>query len=409
MSRKLSICSALSVCFAVGSSLPALADSESSQLFINNQKIIAQDSLQAQFILGGIALNNRDYEAAVAIFGDLLRKTNSPRVKLELARALFLARRFKEAQQVFQEVLSERNVPWAVQQNVRLYLDEIDGTLGFVKFGLSFVSDSNPRNFTSSKEVIITGQILNVVPPEDNREVRGLRYKMTTGKPFSDDGRMLGFFNLSFTDFEQSQFDRWTGDTGFIYAFESLPQLKSRTGIEYSEQGGTKQYDFPYTSLLYTPDPVQQFRLNHEFKIGRLHVPTAPHLDANNYTLSTNFTRPLESGVLVKGYLSIEKSSTKEDPHSYHGGSIGLGVDLPLSSFGFELSGSVGKRLFGGIDPFFGGKRDDTTKKYGLIVSNKNIQFFSFMPKVGVIYEQNDSSLDFFSYDKISFVFSLEE
>jgi len=44
-----------------------------------------------------------------------------------------------------------------------------------------------------------------------------------------------------------------------------------------------------------------------------------------------------------------------------------------------------------------------------LMVSNKNIQFFNFMPEIGVIYEQNDSSLDFFSYDKISFVFSLKE
>ncbi len=386
-----------------------MENDESSQLIVNNQKFVVQDSLQAQFILGGIALNNRDYEAAVAIFSDLLRKTNSPRVKLELARALFLAHRFKDAKQVFQEVLSERSIPWAVKQNVRLYLDEIDSTLGFVKFGLSFVSDSNPRNFTSSKEVMIAGQILNVVPLEDNREIRGIRYKMTTGKSFSDDGRMLGFFNLSFTDFEQSQFDLWTGDTGFIYAFESLPQLRSRTGFEYSEQGGTKQYDFPYTSLLYTPDPVQQFRLNHEFKIGRLHVPSAPHLNANNYTLTTNFTRALENGVLVKGDLSIEKSHAIEDPYSYYGGSVGFGADLPLNSWGVELFGSVGKRLYEGIDPFFGAKRDDTRKRYGLMVSNKNIKFFNFMPEIGVIYKQNDSSLDFFSYDKINFVFSLKE
>ena len=86
-----------------------MENDESSQLIVNNQKFVVQDSLQAQFILGGIALNNRDYEAAVAIFSDLLRKTNSPRVKLELARALFLAHRFKDAKQVFQEVLSERS------------------------------------------------------------------------------------------------------------------------------------------------------------------------------------------------------------------------------------------------------------------------------------------------------------
>ncbi|MEH6575683.1 MAG: porin family protein [Amphritea sp.] len=410
MSPKRTLCAALSLCSVVGGGgLPALADSEQPQPAVNHPKAAARDPLQAQFVIGGIALNNRDYEAAVAIFADLLRKTNSPRVKLELARALFLARRYKAAKQTFNEVLSEAELPWAVKQNIRLYLDEIDSFLGFVKFGLSIVSDSNPRNFTSSKEVMIAGQVLSVVPPEDNREIYGIRYKMTSGRPLSDDRRVLGFLNLSYTDFEQGQFDRWTGDTGVIYTFKSLPKLRSRTGVEYSAQGGNKQYDFSYTSLLYTPDPVRQFRLNHEFKVGRLHSPNAPQFDATSYSLITNFSRPLDSGALVTSVVSIDHSRAKEDPYSYHGGAIGLGIDIPLNSWGLELFGSAGKRLYEEPDPFFEGKRSDSRKKLGLLLSNKNIQIMNFMPEIGVVYERNDSSLDFFSYDKLSLVFSLEE
>ncbi|MFC6673933.1 tetratricopeptide repeat protein [Marinobacterium aestuariivivens] len=69
------------------------------------------DSLQAQFLLGAMALQNGDFDAAIAIFSDLARKTSSPRIQLELARALFLARRFEESKQLFDRVSARADTP----------------------------------------------------------------------------------------------------------------------------------------------------------------------------------------------------------------------------------------------------------------------------------------------------------
>jgi hypothetical protein len=88
---------------------------------------------------------------------------------------------------------------------------------------------------------------------------------------------------------------------------------------------------------------------------------------------------------------------------------VSLGLDLPVNDWAFKLSGSLGLRLYGDVDQFFGERRRDTNKKLGFLLSNKKIHSYGYKPEVGVAYEQNDSSLAFFEYDKISLVFTLKE
>lgn len=387
----------------------ALAEEQASTDIISGNEP-KYDPLQIKFLEGAVELQKGNYTTAAGIFREILTKSNSPRVKLELARALFLCRRYRESGKLFHDVLLHSGIPWSVQENIRLYLKEIDSVSGEIKFGLSIVTDSNPRNFTNSRQVKIAGQTLTLQSPSDNKEVIGLRYSLNGAKALSDDGRFIGYSNIAFSDFGNSQFDRWVGDLGLLYSFEYLPKLRVKAGIEESFFAGRHLYEFPYIGLIFTPDSADQFRLNSEFKIGELLVPDADYLDAKNLLITTNISRHLKSDVLLAGDFSFEKSLADEDAYSYHGGAIGLNLSIPFAKdWGVKLSGSIRRRLYEGSDPFFGDTRRDTFSKIGITLANKRLNVFGYSPEIGVTYEMNRSSLEYFKYDKLGLVFSINQ
>ncbi|HQS81447.1 MAG TPA: tetratricopeptide repeat protein [Thiobacillus sp.] len=240
---------------------------------------------QARFLLGVEALHAGNPMRAAAIFEPLLAETGSPRVKLELARALYLLQDYERSEQLFREVLARPDLPWRVGENIRVYLDEIDMATGVIKFSVGVVSDSNPRNFTNSREVMIGGQTLAVVPPEDNRQVTGVRLSVRGYRPLDKRRQTTAFFTAAYADFPGATFDRLSGDVGLAQAVPGLSWLKAKAGFEGARLDGRTLYRFPYVGALAAMAPSDGYRLLGELKLGRLQVPQMPHLDSNNLFL----------------------------------------------------------------------------------------------------------------------------
>lgn len=365
------------------------------------------DPIQILFQIGVYELAKGNYSSAIEIFEAIRKKTNEPRVQLELARALFLDHRYREAEKEFQGVLQQPDIPWSVQENIRSYLEEIDSVFGFIKFRFSLVSDSNPRNFTDSRQVQIGGQPLKIVPPDDNKEIIGVRYSANGAKALTEDGSLMGYLNASYSDFESSIFDRWSADLGLFLTFRSLPKVKIRAGIEESYYANRHLYEFPYLGFILTPQPVYQFRMNSELKIGRLRVPSARHLDAMNLSLTTKLTKPLTKETHSSGDIYLEKSISDEDAYSYYGGSVGLGLSFSIvRNWNLKSFVSVGRRLYEANDPFFGDTRRDTRYWVGITITKGDFKVFGYTPEMVVSYEENRSNLAFYSYDKLGLVLS---
>ena len=368
------------------------------------------DPLQILFEIGVMELEKGHYASAADIFESLAKKTKSPRVQLELARALFLDHRYKAAKKVFSDVLRQPGIPWTVQENIHAYIEQIDSALGYLKLGLSVVSDSNPRNFTDSRQIVIAGQPLNIVPPEDNKEVYGLRYSVSAAKAFTETASLAGYLDTSFSDFSNSMFDRWGADFGLLVSPRSLPKLKYRVGLEESYYAKEHLYEFPYIGIRYTPQPLYQFRLNNEFKVGRLGVPNAGYLDATNLSLTTNVARQASSKIYTSGDLYLEKSITEEDAYSYYGGALGLSFSFDfLQSLRVKPFTSLGKRLYEDDDPFWGETRNDTRLMVGITLTKINLDIFGYTPEVGVSYEENKSNIEYYSYSKFGVILKFDE
>ena len=370
----------------------------------------ATDPLQILFEIGVDELKKGNYPAAVDIFESLAGKTKSPRVQLELARALFLDRRYKAAKKVFEEVLQQPDIPWTVQENILAYVELIDSALGYIRLGVSVVSDSNPRNFTDSREVVIAGQPLRIIPPEDNKEVVGLRYSLSAAKAFTDTAWLAGYLDASFSDFSGSSFDRWGADVGMLMTPRISPKMKYRVGLEESYYDKEHLYEFPYIGIRYIPQPLYQFRFNSELKIGQLGVPDADYLDATNFSLTTNVARQASSKIFTTGDLYLENSIAEEDAYSYYGGSLGLSLSFDfLQNWRVKPFTSLGNRRYEAEDPFWGETRNDTRFMVGITLTKINLDILGYIPEVGVSYEENTSNIDYYSYSKFGVILKFEE
>ncbi len=387
--------------------LYAAESNTSSEFTITTQ---SDDPLQILFLVGLHELTRGNYVAAIQVFESLTKQTESPRVKLELARAFFLDRQYEPAKKFFEEVQSDPDLPYVVIENIQFYIDEIDSVLGSMKFSISIVTDSNPRSFTDSREIRIAGEVLTVEPPSDNKKIVGARYTLSAAKALTGNAALRGYFNTSFTDYPNQSFDRCVADAGLLISFKKKRFLRLRFGLEEAFYAGDHLYEFPYVGFMLFPKPLYQFQMNTELKIGKFRVPNASYLDATNLSLTTNLYKELSDTVFSTADIYLENSIADEDAYSYYGGSIGLSLYLPLFSM-WELRpyASIGRRLYGGDDPFFGEIRKDTRKSAGVSLDLNNIEFFGFLPRVGVLYEETNSNIDYYSYDKVVFIFQLIE
>src|SRR5688572_24606141 len=115
-------------------------------------------SVEAHFLLGMIAIGDQDYRGAVARFrAALVHAPDATRIRLELARALFLARDDENAFRQFQ-LARAGNPPSRVVAVIERYLAEIRRRKSWsYNFALSVAPDTNINNGTSAREAELFG------------------------------------------------------------------------------------------------------------------------------------------------------------------------------------------------------------------------------------------------------------
>lgn len=368
------------------------------------------DSYQVLFHIGMQELQKQNYAAAIQVFRLLSKKVGSQRVTLELARAYYLDRQYSAAKMIFEEVLKDPDLPWGVRENANRYLDLIDEALGSVKLSLAFVSDTNPINYTDKKRVTIAGESLTLRPPPTKKTAYGLQYGVNATKAFTGDASLVGLVNLTFRDFQGNDLDKWIIDAGLGIFPRNYRKFQGKVALESSIYGGEHLYDQPYGLLTYFPDPVEQFRFSTQLKLAYLDVDEFDYLDGPTQTLDFRASRILANAIQILGNLYVENASTDEAAYSYRGAGLGASVSVPIiGAWGMSASASLGGRDYQGTDPVFGNTRRDRTWKFGLTVYNRRLQSSGLTSEVGIAYEQTDSSLDYYEYDKITFVVRASE
>lgn len=328
-------------------------------------------------------------------------------MKLELARTLFLMGEYRESRALFREVQLEPEVPWQVRDNIELFVQRIDDIVGYVKFGFSVVSDSNPLNITREREFTIGGVRLTFVPPEDSKRVTGIRYGVRAHQPLARAAGVSAYFTGSYLDYPTEELDRLTIDAGLV---KDLGGPKLRAGIEAGTYGGQGLYRFPYLGYLRPLSQSPEHSLAVELKLGRVTFPDYRYLDARYVSGTVSGVRALSQTLAASLALTGETSRAREEPYSYYGVTLTPGVTWLVGEPPLLVKADLAfaQRRYAEPDPLFGVKRIDDRIRLDLALRSKQWRWMNFSPAVVLSLEKTESSNAFYSYEKTNLSLAVE-
>jgi hypothetical protein len=375
---------AIALCLALAP-IPALAQS---------------DPLQRAFVEGMQRMASGRAAEAERVFREILERTDSPRVKLELARALYAQGKLKEAKALFREVSAQSDTPWRVRDNIARFVADIEARTGYLKFGLTLVSDSNPRNLAPQEEFSIGN--LRVTPTEAPKEEYGLRYLARGWRPFTVSGRTAGYLSASYSDFEGEEIDRLTLDLGVVQALGGSGDVRGKAGVELGTFGGHRLYTFPYVGLDAVLVQRPEWRLTGETKIGKVEFDRFAYLDADYASAALAVRRRLSASSAGSLRLGLERSRAAEEPYSYEGWDLSPGLSVLWASTAYTLGANAlyGEREYDAPDPLFGAVRKDARSRVELTLGNKNWRWRDWQFALVAALEENRSSIGFYDYRK---------
>ena len=357
-------------------------------------------TLQLSFIEGAQQLEAGNLKQAENIFREMLKSTQSARVKLELARTLFLQGKYDESKTLFREVSTQTDTPWRVRDNIESFVRTIEERTGYLKFGVTVISDSNPRSLPAQKEFSIGG--LQVTPTEAPKKLTGLRYSMRGWLPFSESGRAAGYLTAAYNDYPGQAIDRLTVDAGAIRALSDSGRVRGKAGIEAGTLNGKPLYYFPYLGVDSVLAQTDIARLTGELKVGKVVFPDFDYLDAHYASLAVSARKSVSQFAAISLSGTIESSSANERPYSYSGWEAGPGIDTFWlnSAYLIGARASVGSRRYQAVDPLFGEQRSDSKTKIEATLGNKHWRWRNRYISLVASLEHNHSNIEFFSYRK---------
>jgi hypothetical protein len=359
----------------------------------------SDENLQRAFVGGAQQLQAGKLAQAERTFRAMLEVTDSPRVKLELARTLFLQGNYDEAKILFKEVSLRSDTPWRVRDNVATFVRDIEERTGYLKWGVTMVSDSNPGNLARQKEFSIGD--LQVTPTEAPKRLTGLRYSVQGWQPLAPIGG-AGYLTASYVDYPSEEFDRLTVDAGLARKLVASGRVRGKAGLEFGTADGSSLYQFPYLGLDAVLAQSETSRLAGELKLGKVRFSDFDYLNATYRSGALSLRRELTQSVAATLRAAVEGSRAAEQPYTYYGWDLAPGISTFWLETTFLVGAtlSFGKRKYAEVDPLFARRREDEKTRLEVTVGNKKWRWRDSYVALVASLEENRSNVGFFDYQK---------
>jgi tetratricopeptide (TPR) repeat protein len=384
-------------------SLIAAGGLTSARSALERRLALEPQDAEVPFLLGMIALAERDNTRAIDWFRRaLIIAPSATRIRLELARALYLDKRFEEAFRQFQ-LARAGNPPPGVIQAIEQFLAAIRREKSWsYGFSLSLAPDTNINNATSAREAHVFG--LSFELSDDARQRSGVGIAAEGSIEFAprigNRTRLrLGGAALR-REYRGARFDdtrlslhagprlilsRW--DLSLL----GTASLRWYGGERYSDAFGARIESTHY------PDARSAISLG----LSAQHV-KYPRLHAQNgaiYSLSAGYTRALTAASMGSLRLGLTRQTARAPDLASWSTFVGGGYqrDLP-GGFSIAAEPGFGHSRFDAADPFFGAARRDWTVEVPLSISNRKIVFSRFTPRVTYSFVRRWSNIPFYDF-----------
>ena len=351
----------------------------------------------------------RDPKTAIEILSGLTNETDAIRIKLELARALYLSGQLHDSRDKFVEVLEELpdGAPPQVRANVERFLIDINRKLNPVRFGFSIVKDSNPTQSTETRKVTIFGLEFDYKPQTEVKEEYGIRVTSDLLVKSSERAEFAGF--LSHTQYETADHTRSLFVPEFRYLLSENKRLWARLGFEYEGLNKKTLRQSPFIGFRKLDDfPAQRISTMLDVRYLSQNYPDFSFV--NGRTIEAQFfgKHQISPNLAVNGSLGFENTSAKEEPYASRATSLSYGLNLTDLFWGIDLN--IGQRhrhrRYEGEDPFFGFRRNDRELTHSLSFQKSGFYVWGILPSIEVMREKRKSNIDIVEFDRTQAVLS---
>lgn len=363
---------------------------------------------QQRFESGAVQLLAGQYLAAAATFEQLYQDTRSDRVKLEWARALYLAVEYERATILFREVM-ENDPPLAVANRVSALIRDMELQRLKIDFTLGFTTDTNPRAITAAQSFDVFGYDFAYDPGFDRGKQLGISYGITASKSFGDQRRFVASLAISGNEFEGGDFDNVTISGSGLYYVSLLPRIYLRPTYEIAYFAQEVLYRVPYLALgASTDNVIADTNLGLELRVGQLSYPDYDYLDATHYSASLNISRYINEDWNLGLQLSLMRNEANSAPYTSNTYGVQASSAFSLHALSLLIHTQLGYTLrpYAGADIFFNLVREDERLRGHLGLELRRFQVRGFAPVLELSWEENFSNIPLYSYTRGTWGFS---
>jgi len=376
---------------------------DEAQAIVSRLRASPKPELQVLFLSGTLySINGRYLEAAEEFRLMLARDPLLVRPRLELARALFMAKQYNAARYNFEQVLASP-LPDTVKDNVLAYLTVIRERVPSFVFSFDVIADSNPKQATSTSIVEIGGLLYQLNQSAQAQSATGI---LVTGQgkvPLASDPSWFvrgyaEYYEFPGGDLDQGYAQLLAGkhvDVGVHSVdFEGGAHIAGYAGHQLYQGATWRISDFvrlrPTVALNLA---VEARELNYEdftFLSGWQYV-------ANG---ELRYTITPASSIFV-GLTGI-RGLAAQDPYTY----TGYGINVRYTH---ELKGGwIGSVFyqyswygFDGVDPLFGVVRVDNDNRAEISMTNRYLAYKGFAPRLTVGIDERRSNIEIYTFSRI--------
>jgi hypothetical protein len=358
--------------------------------------------LQVVFLAGVIDIERGRYlEAADEFRLILARDPRLLRPRLELARALYLAKDYEAARYNFEQVLAAP-IPDAVRQKVLWYIDQIRERVPTFAFSVDLVWDFNPNQVTSSQTVDIGGRLYFLTPSAQAEEATGLVLSAFGKLPLPQDPSWFATGYIENQDYSGGQQDQTYVQLMGGKHFNAGPHgIDLQVGGHYGAYQGSDLYS---GGLARVTDFIR-IRPNLftvlSGEAAQFTYPDFSYLDGWQFTGAVEMRYALSLTQSMRAGIGFYRRVAEELPYSFTGplGSIRYSQEW---SGGWLASGLLqyGSYDYGGNDPFFGLSRFDREWRWELSIANRRLALRGMLPRVTVGAVDHQSNIPLYEFSR---------
>lgn len=367
---------------------------------------------ERDFLDGMVALARKDFARAEAMFRKLVAGDPSlVRVRLELARTLFLEKKDEEADYHFRLAIAARPDPGVIA-SVKRFREAIRQRRAW-RFNLNFgiAPDSNINSATNTERVEVLGLPFELSPQSRARSGTGIivggdasvRLRRAAKIPLhlAAFGRMVRYPDHDFDDIYVG------GEAGPEFRVSGGRLRVAATGLQ-RWYGGS-----PLVTSLggrINFDKVVGGRLGMEAALGIRHNAYSGRADVDGWDLEASFAanRALGKSAVGFAYVSVTRAIARDPGQSNWQGRVGLGV---LKEVGWGLRPQIALEASRQVNDapliLFGGIRRDWRLQASASIYKRDWNLAGFAPSVRISWTRNFSTLPIYDQRRLRAEFGI--